>query len=215
MKKLTLILGIITAVLTAKAGNEQYVQIMKQQLVAIDSAKTEADFTKVISVLERIASAETSEWHPTYYIAYSYLNIAFRQSEMAQRDAKLDIAQTWIDKALAIAPNHSEVLTLQGYILMMKVSVDPAARGQQLVGKTMQFFSQAMAIDPQNPRALYLMGQMSFGTAQFFGTDTSEACGLISQSIALFETPTEGSNALAPKWGKNQAIGMQKKCEGK
>jgi len=212
MKKIIIIIGIIAAAITVKAGNENYTNAMKQQLVLIDSAKTEADFQKVISVLERIATAEVTEWHPSYYIAYSYLNIAFRQPDMPGRDAKLDIAQTWIDKAAAIAPNNAEITTLQGYILMMKITVDPATRGQQLVGKTMQCFGQAMAIEPQNPRAMYLMGQMSYGTAQFFNSDTSEACGMVNQAVIYFESQSANTDPLAPYWGKKSALAMQKQC---
>jgi len=72
-----------------------------------------------------------------------------------------------------------------------------------------------MAIEPQNPRAMYLMGQMSYGTAQFFNSDTSEACGMVNQAVSFFESQSSNIDPLAPHWGKKSALAMQKQCNTK
>ncbi|HAZ26352.1 MAG TPA: hypothetical protein DCY95_18715, partial [Algoriphagus sp.] len=80
-----------------------------------------------------------------------------------------------IDKAEKLAPANSEVTALKGYAIMGKISLDPASRGQNLSPQAMQLFGKAINLDRENPRALYLMAQMEYGMAQFFGSGTDKA----------------------------------------
>ena len=67
-------------------------------------------------------------------------------------------------------------------------------------------------MNPENPRALMLLGQMQFGTAQFFGTSVEEPCALIRKSISLYEKQEQTENNLMPTWGLFIAKAYQNSC---
>lgn len=75
----------------------------------------------------------------------------------------------------------------------------------------MQSYEKALAINPDNPRALYLLAQMEFGMAQFFKSSTEGACATATKSVEKFET-YKSDNALAPAWGKESAMRVAKQC---
>jgi Tfp pilus assembly protein PilF len=93
---------------------------------------------------------------------------------------------------------------------MIRLSLDPASRGQSMTPKVMQQFGQAMQMDPQNPRAMALMARMKMGTAQFFGQSTAEPCGMAQASLKLFAA--EEPAPLHPRWGKELAEEMIEAC---
>jgi tetratricopeptide (TPR) repeat protein len=213
MKKSILIL-LLAAVQGMALANDAYVAAMRTQISALNQAASVEDLQQVSRTLERIATAEPDKWHPTYYLAYAHLQLAMKEKDLPKRDTQLDRAMTWAEKSATISPNNSEVLALQGYILMMKLSVDPANRGQQLTPRTMQLLGQAMSTNPKNPRAYLLMGEMNYGTAQFFGSSTKEACGYLSKAQSLFAHAEPPADELAPQWGSQWAAMSTKKCEG-
>lgn len=192
-------------------ANDAYTNAMKQNLAALEQASTTAEYTAIANTFERIASTQTEEWLPAYYSAYTNLLISNLQPEAEAKDTYLDKAQAQLDKAIKLQKDNSEIVALQGFILMMKVSVDPASRGQALAGKVMAAFEKAVQLDDSNPRAQFLLGNWTFGMAQFFKASTAEACGLIKNSLLLFEEAEAGE--LDPQWGKEMATGMLKYCE--
>ncbi|MDN4165508.1 hypothetical protein QWY31_08350 [Cytophagales bacterium LB-30] len=212
MKRILLFIGLVVAFLSTQAqDNTAYTEAMQAQLVLLDSAHSSDDLQAVINTMERIAQVETAQWHPRYYLAYASLHQNFYFKESAERAKYLDKAQAYLDKALVDFPQHSELLALQGFVWMIRVSLDPATYGQLYAGKTMEILQKAKALNPNNPRAAFLLGQMSYGTAQFFGQSTEQACALVSQAVSLYETATP-TDSLAPKWGKKGALSMQEKC---
>jgi hypothetical protein len=75
----------------------------------------------------------------------------------------------------------------------------------------MQLFKRALVQNPENPRALGLLAQMQYGTAQFFGSSTAEACENTRASIVKFET-YQSKNPIAPQWGKAMAESLLPGC---
>jgi hypothetical protein len=53
---------------------------------------------------------------------------------------------------------------------------------------------------------------MQYGTAQFFGSSTVEACGTVDKSLQKFET-FKAENVLAPQWGKQLAESLKSQCK--
>jgi hypothetical protein len=138
--------------------------------------------------------------------------MATREKEGLVKDKYLDLALRSNEKAKALLPNESEIIALEGFIHMIRVTVDPASRGQQYSGLAFQSFGKAVSLNPENPRALALLAQMQFGTAQFFGSSTTEACGTNSKALEKFDT-FKSDNALAPKWGRGMAEDLKKGCQ--
>ena len=190
-----------------------YETAMLKTMNALQEAGSVEEMQQAAHQFERIAQTEEGEWLPRYYAAYAYITMGAMEKETTKKDQHLDQAQQWLDDALQLQKEESELMALQGYLHMIRLSADPANRGQQLSPKATQLLAQATKMDPENPRALMLLGQMQFGSAQFFGTDISESCALISKSIALYENQAGPEDSLMPSWGLNIARSYQKYCD--
>ena len=217
MKSLTIIPILLAAFLFvlvkgAFANDGKYMEAMKKNIDAIYKAQTIEELQSSVNAFQRIADAEKTKWEPHYYAAFGNILMAAREKEGARKDSYLDIAMEAVKKCKVIAPEESEIIALEGFVYMIRVTVDPATRGQQFAGLAMQTFGKAIALNPENPRALSLLAQMQYGTAQFFGSSTSEACGTLAKSLEKFAT-YKSENPLAPLWGKQGAEGLKAQCK--
>ncbi len=194
------------------AANDRYTESMQKNIQTVYTAKTSDELQSAVNAFERIGEAEKSKWEPFYYASFGYVMMATREKEAQKKDAYLDLAIKAIEKANTINPGESEIVALEGFVHMIRVTVNPASRGQQYSGMAMQSFGKAVAINPDNPRALSLMAQMQYGTAQFFGSPTTEACSTLQKALEKFDNYSS-ENPLAPQWGRNMAEGMKEKCK--
>ena len=212
MKRITiLIMTLVVAQVSFAGGDKKFTKAMEANILALYGAESADAFGPIANKLTRIGEAEKDEWLPYYYASLAEVFKSFRISDVEQKDVVLDQAQGHLTKAAALEQGNSEIAALEGFIYMMKISVDPGTRGQSLAPKAMGSFSTAMTLDPQNPRATLFMGQMQMGTAQFFGSGIEEACALIDSSIKLFEE-FKPENSISPSWGKGTAIEWQQRC---
>ncbi len=212
MKKTILLsLFALTMLQVNVANASKYEQIMAENIVKIYAANSVEDYQEAINNFDRIAQKETDKWEPLYYSSYGYLMVSMRMATPEEKDKMMDHALAKAKLGLAISPIEDELIALEGFIHMMRVTIDPPTRGQQYSGLSMMALNKAVGIDPNNPRALYLLGQMELGTAQFFGADTTEACAKLQKAVTLFKNQNN-ENPLAPTWGENQAIGAAEHC---
>lgn len=194
-------------------AQNSYESAMKDQIQAMQQIRSLEESQAVSNAFLRIADVKKEEWLPLYYAAYVQTNVAFRFD--VDKDQYLDQAMELAKKAAGISPNNSEITALEGFILMGKVSVDPANRGQSLSPQVMQLYGKAIALNRENPRATTLMAQMELGMAQFFGSGPEKACGLARVGLELFakEEAQVDENYLMPTWGKNQAEQVASQCQ--
>jgi tetratricopeptide (TPR) repeat protein len=212
MKTINFIFLMLISV-SAFASDEKYFEQMGKQIQAVYTAKTMDEYQSAINALDRIASAEKTKWEPYYYSAFGSIMMATRETEGSKKDSYLDQALAAVEKGKVIAPAESELVALEGFVHMIRVTVDPASRGQQYSGLAMQTFGKAIGMNPENPRALSLMAQMQFGTAQFFNQAPTEACATARKALTLFEGAVKPENPLAPQWGKEMTAGLVKNCK--
>lgn len=212
MKTINLFFLMIIAV-TTWANDDKYYEQMGKQIQAVYTAQTTDEYQVAINALDRIASAEKTKWEPLYYSAFGNIMLATREKENSKKDAYLDLALAAIEKGKPLAPAESELIALEGFVHMIRLTVDPASRGQQYSGLAMQTFGKALGMNPDNPRAMSLMAQMQFGTAQFFGQAPIEACETARKAASVFETPGVSENPLAPRWGKEMNLEVLKNCK--
>lgn len=198
----------VTSVL---ANDQKYIQTMSQNIELLYSAHTAEQYLQTINAFDRIGSAEKTKWEPYYYSAFGYLMIANMEKDLARKDQWLDQASTAISKAKAINANESEIISLDGFTQMLRVTVDPASRGQKYSGQATALFSKAIELNPENPRALALMAQMQIGTARFFKSPTTEGCATALKAQEKFKT-YHAANPVAPTWGKEMTDGLVGAC---
>ena len=210
MKTIIVILTLISSM--AFANDDKYSEQMSKNIEAVYKAQTNEQFQQAINAFERIGNAEKTKWEPFYYAAFGYLMQATREQDGGKKDQFLDLAASSLDKAKAVKESESEIIALEGFIHMIRLTVDPATRGPQYSGMAMQSFGKAIGLNPENPRALVFMAQMQYGSAEFFKSPTTEACATLARSLEKFAS-FKTDNPLAPRWGKGMAEGMKEQCK--
>jgi tetratricopeptide (TPR) repeat protein len=199
-------------VLSGFANDKKYQEAMKKNILAVYQAQSIPDLQQAVNALERIGEAEKTKWEPYYYAAFGYVMMATRENEGAKKDTHLDLAMEAVNKAKSIAQDESEIIAMEGFVHMIRLTVDPPSRGQQYSGLAMQSFTKAIELNPENPRALALMARMQFGTAQFFNSSTAEACATAARAHEKLES-YRSENPLAPMWGKEMIEEMIAQCQ--
>lgn len=212
MKTTTLFLLLFISISTL-ANDEKYFEQMGKQIQAVYTAKSLEEYQQAINALDRIGNAEKTKWEPFYYSAFGNIMIAANLVEGSKKDSYLDQALAAITKGKELAPSESELVALEGFVHMIRITADPATRGQQYSGLAMQTFGKALGMNPNNPRAMSLMAQMQLGTARFFNQPPTEACETARMAATIFESATESENSLAPRWGKEMNLEIVKSCK--
>ncbi|TDE16849.1 hypothetical protein [Dyadobacter psychrotolerans] len=217
MKKLFSVIAVFLITISIVTAQETpYQKVMKKEIATLISTDSLNQLQSSANAFARIAELNTKEWQPLYYQGLAYTFIGLDKSlSLDLKDAALAKAEELINKADVLSPNNAEIVTVQGFILMAKVSADPGSRGQSLSGQVMGTFGKALTMDSKNPRALILMSQMEYGLSKFFGNGTEKACGLAKESLAVFNSQNEDALevALQPTWGKPLAENMVKGCK--
>jgi len=211
MKTLILIpsVGLIVLLSSFSSG---YETIMKENIEKVYKAESIEELNNVVNAFNRIAQKEQNKWEPYYYASFGYLLMLNTTKKADEQDKYLDLALEKSKQALELVANEDEIHALIGYIHMMRVSINPSDRGQKYSMLSMESLNKAIALDSENPRALYLLGRMEMGIAQFFGSDMSDACGKIQNSLTLFDKENTEST-IAPTWGAKQARKVAEYCK--
>ena len=214
MKKMNIIpllLALLAFSISKSFANDKYAENMLKNIDSVYRSKSITGLQQAVNAFERIGEAEKTKWEPFYYAAFGYVMMANKEKDVTLKDNYLDQALDATKKGLALQPNESELVAMEGFIHMIRVTVDPASRGQKYSGLAFQTFGKAVTMNPENPRALMLLAQMQYGTAQFFGSSTAEACATLTKSLEKFST-FKSDNPLAPQWGKGMAEGLKSNC---
>jgi tetratricopeptide (TPR) repeat protein len=211
MKTLTLTL-LLAMNFAARATDDKYIEVMSKHIDALYKSHTPDEMQKAVNAFDRVANVEKEKWEPLYYSAFGNVQLANEEKEAAKKDGYLDLALASIEKAKTITPNNSEVIAMEGFIHMIRVTVSPAERGQQYSSKAFEAYQKALTINPNNPRALALMAQMEFGMAEYFKSPTTSACATAAKSIEKFET-SKPESPLSPMWGKGMTEDLKAKCK--
>ena len=164
------------------------------------------------ALFERIAAAEKGSWLPNYYVALVNTTTSFMTKDKEQVSALLTKAQDALDVEMVKDPNNAEILVMQALIYTGWVAFDPMTNGMKLSPKVMEMYGKALAIAPENPRAVYGKAEYEIGGAKFFGTDIKPMCAEVDRAIALFEK-FKPETPFSPKWGLERALEVQKECK--
>ena len=190
--------------ISIQAQSAKYEKAMKQGLEQLNTAQSIEDFQQAANHFERITSVEETQWLPAYYFAYSHMMMAtlnMQEQQMSTCQAHLDQAQAILDKTMKIAPDESELFALQGFIYQGRIWEDPQSKGAQFSPLSHEVLDKAIQLDPENPRAYYLKGQVVFYTPEFWGGGAENALPLLEKALEKFNA-AKAENGLSPVWGK-------------
>lgn len=196
---------LISSLLTAQTSFEQG---MGKSLGLWGEGKAQ----EASALMERIAAAEKSNWLPNYYVALINTTEAFNPANKEKVPAMIIKAQDAIENATLISPNNDEIMVVQAMLYTVILIQDPMTNGVKYTGLVMEQYGKALAINPNNPRAVFSKAEFEIGSAKYWGTDTKPMCAQIEKSIQLFanfkpETP------FSPKWGLDRAQEALKGCK--
>ncbi len=187
-----------------------YEQAMATTLKALGTAYQPAEFIAIANRFEQIARTATEEWVPAYHAAYSQLFAGIVQEKTEAKDRFFEKAMELVDMADRRQAANSEIHALRGYVQYMQMSVDPQNR-LGLIEKAAASLERAMALDPENPRPLFINGQTTFYTPAFFGGGAKAAKPLLEQAMQKFDTFTP-TVPFAPDWGKAACADLLEKA---
>ncbi|MBL0012220.1 MAG: hypothetical protein IPP30_00180 [Flavobacterium sp.] len=207
MKKLILFAAIIMTSLT-QAQQGRFEEGMGKAMQLWGEGKA----TEASDLFERIASAEKNNWLPNYYVALVNTTSSFQTRDKEKVSALLNKAQNALDIEMVKDPNNAELLVMQAMIDTGWVVYDPMTNGMKLSGKIMETYGKALAIAPENPRAVFGKAEYEIGGAKYFGTDIKPMCAEIDRSIDLF-AKFKPATPFSPNWGLDRAIEAQKECK--
>jgi tetratricopeptide (TPR) repeat protein len=211
MKKLIVSLALVS-LFSICFANETYQTAMNQSIEKLFQVKSIPEYIEVANRFERISNIEKTEWLPLYYSAFAYVMISFQESENVKKDNYLDQAQKYLDRAMAIDPNESELHLLQGFLYPSRMTVDPMNRGMALMPEMNKSLDKALELNPDNPRVYYLRATMTFHTPQEYGGGASKALPLFllaEEKFSIFKPKT----AISPNWGKEMNESELKKVQ--
>ncbi|MDW7690468.1 hypothetical protein R9C00_23085 [Flammeovirgaceae bacterium SG7u.111] len=208
MKKVALVLNVFFVLFllssTCFAQSSKYETAILKGKALLGEGHATGDFQKAINYFERIAKKETDEWLPVYYQAFAMSFAANNLEGVKQKDQEFNKALKVLESAEKIEEN-SEVLALKGFINMLKLGNDPQNLGPLLPPVINQLYGKALKLDSQNPRAMLFLGQMQYGSAEYFGGGTEDACATIQKAYAIFEKQQGQEKTIMPAWGMESA----------
>lgn len=202
MKKTTLSAIIILLSIATFAQSEKYAPAMKKNISLLDSALQNGTIGTLANNFERIADAEKTQWLPYYYAAYCNVMNAFVEKDKTKVDAIADKADELLSKAEILAgKENSEIYVIKSMIASSHMMVDPQSRFMKYGPDATANITKAEALDPANPRPVYLEAQAKFYTPAAFGGGKDVAKPLFEKALAMFDT-FKPAGELYPTWGK-------------
>lgn len=214
MKRVILIITCLTIISCAYAGNPAYTKKMKETLEVMHAAQSAAEFTEVANSFTRISNIAKEEWLPLYYHANIYINMIYvdKEADNEQKEKYLAIARKSVEQLLATHSNEVEVQVLDAWYWISRIGLKPMVYGMLYIGKYSSAIERALAIEVNNPRAIFLDLSNKIGKAEFFGNDISEYCVDVKKLYYNWEDYQRKSE-LHPIWGKDGLASHLEKCK--
>lgn len=203
MKKTILSVLLISFCTTIFAQSDKYVPAMKKNIAMLDSAMQKGNAKELANNFERIGDAEKTQWLPYYYAAYSQILTTYTEKDKSKVDPIADKAEELISKAEAMAgKENSEIDVIKSMIASVHMMVDPQSRYMKYGAASSSNIEKAKALDPTNPRPVYLEAQSKFYTPEAFGGGKAVAKPLFEKALVMFDT-FKPATELHPAWGKS------------
>jgi len=203
-----LIVTLVLFITSLVSAQSQYESGMQKAFALWGEGKN----TEASAMFERIASAEKDNWLPNYYVALVNTTTTFTIKDKSQITALLVKAQEVLNIELDKNPENVELLVMQAMINTAWIVADPMTNGMKFSAKTIEIYNKAIALDPNNPRAVFGKAEFEIGGAKYFGGDTKPMCAQIDKAIQLFAT-FKPETPFHPKWGQDRALEAQKECK--
>lgn len=208
--KTIITLTVFLVVFTSTVFSANYEEVMKSNIEKMKQTTSSTELNELAAQFQRIANAEKDKWLPGYYAAYCYLRTTFFTEMKADEVHKqLDLAQSEIDKVMKVAPNESEIYTLQAFVFQLRIT--DMSKGYKYSSLAGEALTTAEKLNAENPRVYYLKGSNIFHTPKMFGGGKEKAKPLLEKAAKMFEIQ-KSTNELLPDWGKAHNNQLLSQC---
>ncbi len=206
MKKSLLSIVCILFLNLSFAQSSDYQKQMELGISKQDTASTFLAYKNIAAHFNKISEAESDQWLPAYYQAYNEMMAAatvMRKQDFKTCNYHIGQAQTALDLAKERAGEaNSEIMALQSFIFTGHIWEDPMTKGATYSGMVFGALEEAIAKDPNNPRAYYLKGQMIMFSPEFWGGGVQNALPLLEKAATVFEAHP-ATSSINPNWGQD------------
>ena len=206
MKKLLLSIALGLLSLNT-AAQTTYEKVMTEKITKIETCKTAEEFNALANDFQRISVKETDKWLPNYYTALSHIQkgrVMMREGKLDQLDETADNAQKFVDLAMAVDANNSEIYLLQKMVYSLKMMVNPMERYMKYGMKAGEMLTKAEELNPNNPRVILIKAEDIYFTPEQYGGSKTKGMELFKLALEKFNS-FKPKTALDPNWGKAEA----------
>ena len=168
--------------------------------------------------LNLLMTEESEKAYLHYYTAlcdYRLTAYFMAQDAVGEAGMHVDGALKHLEEAMDLEPSRGEPYALYASMLGFKIALNPSL-GMSLGMKTFDYFGQALAKEPDNPRVNLMKGSADLFTPEQYGGGADVAIRSLTKAVELFEKETV-DNPVEPSWGKEEAytfLGMAFKQKG-
>jgi tetratricopeptide (TPR) repeat protein len=177
----------------------------------LDRARTAENFLEAAFYFEQLAQEFPKQWLVYYYAGLAYIQASQKALDSNYKDELIDKAQIMIDKVHLLRPNEPEFFVLQAFLYQARLLVNPQVRGLAYSQKADTYLQKALAADPANPRAYFLLGCNVYYTPAMFKGGAKNALPVFVKARKLFLSQVTGL-PFDPQWGYSENEAMIKTC---
>jgi len=208
---LTLVAGVSSLQAQPKAA--KFVDSARVEIEKAFAASDTARLARAVVLLERALVVFPADPYLLHYRGYA----AYRQVINRLNAGQVNTIGPIIARGLADLNKSAaklpwpETIMLQSSFTAFQIAADPS-RGRDLGMQIGMLTQQASMMAPNNPRVLLMQAYGAQNTPPEYGGGPAAALAFVNKAVAAFEKdhPAE----LAPNWGREEALRLQKVLSG-
>lgn len=194
----------ISVLISVNAHSQSISAPLESAVRQIDQASNPAEWKQGRSAFERLTMVDATAWLPMYYLAYTDIQLSFMSSDPKEKMQYIDEAQTCLEKLQKMKvqdpKDRSEISTLKGYWYYAQMAMNPAVNGPRYSGAIINCYQEALKLNPNNPRAIFLNASFQENMAQFMNGHYPSLEEDMKRADVLFSQ--EPTDTVAPHWGR-------------
>ncbi len=200
------IIAIICLLSSTAFAQGNFEKSMGQAMSLWQSGETQ----KAAALLERITQVEKDNWIPAYYQAMVLTTASFREKNKETQAKYIQSAEDILNTTAQ--DNNPEWLVLRAMNKTALMITDPMTKAKELSPSIIGLYKKALAIAPNNPRAVLGLAEFQMNAKKYFNQDTSKECEDVKKALSLFNEE-KVTVPFGPSWGKDRAEQLVKECK--